>query len=110
MVVRARGIVVAILLSGTLLAGCTGGAKGKANSGATADFTDLGLEATASTGIIRGIVVDDAIRPLANATVGLQLADGKTQNTTSAKDGVFGFDGLAPATYFLHITKLGYRP
>jgi hypothetical protein len=111
MVVRARGLWVALLLSGTLLAGCTGGAaKGKTGEpGATADFSNLGLEATASTGIIRGIVVDDAIRPLANATIATTSPDGKPLNTTSSHDGAFGFDGLPPATYFLHITKPGYR-
>ena len=51
------------------------------------------LEATAETGVIRGVVVDAAIVPVAGVTVTI---DGLDQETTSNEAGAFGFDGLEP--------------
>lgn len=103
-------ISVAALLLATLLSGCAGGDDGAEDPAvAGADFDDLGLEATATTGVIRGIVVDEAIRPLGGAQVATTLPDGAgARNTTSAADGAFGFDGLPPGTYFLTISKPGF--
>ncbi|MFA5944221.1 MAG: carboxypeptidase-like regulatory domain-containing protein [Candidatus Thermoplasmatota archaeon] len=87
------------------LAGCSGGGgDGTPDDGPSAD--DLGLQATASTGLIRGVVVDDAIRPLANVTVTLQGETPVSKKTGA--EGAFGFDGLTPGTYFLKAVKLGY--
>jgi hypothetical protein len=80
------------------LAGCSGGGGEEPPA--------LGLQATDSTGLIHGVVVDSAIRPLANVTVELVGDTPKTQRTEA--DGSFGFDGLLPGTYFLKATKLGY--
>jgi hypothetical protein len=83
-----------------LLAGCAGGAGDDATASlkeAEAAAENLEVEATATTGVIRGIVVDDALRPLAGANV--TLAGGSSTQTTEA--GAFGFDGLEPGTYFL---------
>lgn len=66
-----------------------------------------GLEATARTGVIRGVVVDDAIRPIAGALIAIQ---GGPLNTTSADSGAFGFEGLEPGTYFLQVAKAGFQP
>lgn len=66
---------------------------------------DLSVKATSTTGVIRGIVVDDAIRPLAGATV--KVAPGNRTTTTNA-NGAFGFEGLAPGTYFLTALKAGF--
>ena len=103
-------MVLAACLLATLVAGCSGGGGGDGDPlAAGADFEDLGLEATATTGIIRGIVVDEAIRPVAGAEVGTALPDGAgTRNATSAADGAFGFDGLPAGTYFLTIRKPGF--
>lgn len=98
------GLAVALA---ALAAGCFGGAGGK-EEGPGANFDDLGLEATATTGIIRGVVVDDAIRPVAGADIGALMAGGTPQNTTSAPDGAFGFDGLPPGTYILQVRKAGF--
>lgn len=88
-----------------LLAGCSGGGAEAAGDDVP-DATDLGLEATSTTGLIRGIVVDEAIRPLANATV---LLTGDVPRTMSTgPDGAFGFDGLAAGTHFLKVSKVGY--
>jgi hypothetical protein len=92
------------------MAGCSGGAGDEEGSALpAADFEELKLEATATTGVIRGIVVDEAIRPLAGAEIGTTLPDGgAVRNTTSAEDGAFGFDGLPPGTYFLTVSKPGF--
>lgn len=92
-----------ILLALVFLAGC---AQPQAETDARTDFDDLDLAATATTGIIRGVVVDEAIRPVANASVTLTPGD-KSATTTIA--GAFGFEGLQPGTYFLRVERLGYN-
>ena len=75
-----------------------------------ADEDELALEqelrATETTGVIRGIVIDDAIVPVAGVTVNVT---GTTFSTRSNDNGAFGFDGLAPGTYFLHASKAGFN-
>lgn len=88
------------------LAGCAG--KTAAPSDSLASNADnLDLQATATTGVLRGVVVDDAIRPIANATV--TLKSGTPQETRTNALGAFGFDGLAAGTYFIAVHKRGYR-
>ena len=101
-----RPSLLVLLVAAPALAGCSGDGGGAEAEGA--DFTPLELEATATTGIIRGIVVDEAIRPVAGAAVGTTLPDGGVRNTTSNADGAFGFDELPPGTYFLQVGKEGY--
>jgi hypothetical protein len=107
--VALRAVVATCLFAGALLAGCSAGnddaAKGKT---ADQDFDDLALAATETTGVIRGVVVDEAIRPLTNATVHLS-GTGTGQTTTNA-DGLFGFAGLEPGPYFLRVEKAGFGP
>jgi hypothetical protein len=91
-----------------LLAGCSGGPS--KDPVKDADFTDLGLDATATTGVIRGVVVDDAVRPLAGVAVTARGGDGGAeQAATTTAEGTFGFDGLAPGTYFVKASKAGFR-
>ena len=66
--------------------------------------SQVAVEATKTTGIIRGVVVDDAVRPLSGASVVLQ--DG--HNATTGADGAFGFEGLAPGLHFLVASRIGY--
>ena len=100
-----RAFALAALLLGALLAGCSGPSKGPASdSGPT--FDDLGLQATSSTGVIRGVVVDDAIRPVPGAKV--TLMGDAPKEAVSTDQGTFGFDGLPAATYFLKVHKPGY--
>lgn len=102
-----RPLTLVALLAGALLAGCSAGdGDGAAKPGDGPSAQELGLQATASTGLVRGVVVDDAIRPLANVTVTLQGVGGAVQRTDPT--GAFGFDGLQPGTYFVKATKLGY--
>ena len=90
------------------LAGCGApAAPSGANEGADG-LDELALEATATTGVLRGVAVDDAIRPVANASVVARGPAGERTATTSA-DGLFGFDGLAPGTWFVSVGKLAYE-
>ena len=90
-----------------LLAGCSQSPAGADSPEPTVDFGELELEATATTGVIRGIVVDEAIRPLGNASITLTPGDLTTKSTDA---GTFGFDDLEPGTYFLRVEHRLYQP
>ncbi|MFA5943415.1 MAG: carboxypeptidase-like regulatory domain-containing protein [Candidatus Thermoplasmatota archaeon] len=89
-----------------VLAGCSGTDGSPADDPLADGAAELELEATASTGVIRGIVVTEAIQPIEGATVTLKGA--QTGETKTNEGGAFGFDDLAPGTYFLIIHKLGH--
>lgn len=91
------------LLAAFIVAGCADGGTA-ADEGP--DFSDLDLQASATTGIVRGVVVDEAIRPVAGANVTLTPGGLRTQST---EDGRFGFEGLAPGTYFLSVSRARYN-
>lgn len=102
-----RAIPVLALLS-MALAGCSGGGDPAADELTPADFKELELQATDTKGIIRGVVVDDAIRPIGGAKVDLRGGAGP-RTTLSSADGLFGFDDLEPGTYFLQVSRLGFE-
>lgn len=87
-----------------LLAGCSGG-SGKGGHALDAAVDGLDVHATQDTGIIRGVVVDPAIAPIANVTVRIASLD---RTATSNAEGAFGFDGLAPGGYFLEASHPAY--
>src|SRR5688572_666453 len=93
-----RPLLTALALLVPLLAGCSGGEEGPAAP----------LEATPTTGILRGVVVDAAIRPLAGVRITVPQPDGTERNATTPEDGGFAFDGLAPGAYVVHARRLGY--
>ena len=97
---------VAALLAAVALSGCAGGEGG--GDGTDVDFTDLGLEATATTGVLRGVVVDSAVRPIAGVQILAAGPDGATQTGETNADGAFGIDGLAPGDWFVTANKSGY--
>ncbi|MEK6975428.1 MAG: carboxypeptidase-like regulatory domain-containing protein [Candidatus Thermoplasmatota archaeon] len=99
--------VTALLVAATLaIAGCSGSNGDPVVD--NANFEDLGLQADESTGILRGVVIDEAIRPLAGVRVTvLRAAEGNVTMETK-DDGLFGFDKLAPGTYFVVAQKPGF--
>ncbi|MEA3136518.1 MAG: Carboxypeptidase regulatory-like domain [Thermoplasmata archaeon] len=107
--VRARwgALPVAAVLCLALLSGCSGSPA--ADAGDDADpASQLDLQATETTGVIRGVVVDDAIRPIANATVTARGA-GPERTASTSGDGAFGFEGLEPGTWFVSAEKLAHK-
>jgi hypothetical protein len=97
------------IVASLLLAGCSGKATDKDDDPLSdADFTDLDLDSTSTTGVIRGIVVDESIRPIAGANVAVRGAGVDLQATSDA-NGLFGFDELEPSTYFVEVTKAGFN-
>lgn len=92
------GRFVASALALLVMAGCAGPRPAAHDDGgnSAALFGSDGEEGDGKGGIV-GVVVDQAIRPVPNATVALQ-EDG---NRTSAEDGSFSFVGLAPGAYLL---------
>lgn len=86
---------VALALLAAAMAGCS-------------DPTDAAQPTSpAHAGSIAGVVVDQAIRPVAGATASIPaLPDVVAQATTA--DGTFRFDGLRPGLHVVHVAKPGY--
>ena len=82
-----------LVLAVLLLAGC----------GDAAPTAEAGTGAPPGTMALEGVVVDEAIRPLAGVRV---LLDG-TQNATTGADGLFRFDA-EPGAHVVRATKVGY--
>ncbi len=99
---------VAAALAAVILAGCVGGPATLERDDGVAAGHELGLTATKTTGIIRGLVVDEAIRPLDGVEVVVQGP--RVASTGTGSDGVFGLDGLPPGTYLVQARKPGYTP
>ncbi len=92
--------ILALLLLATL-AGCADAPE------SVQEAPDDGLVATDTTGIIRGVVVDSTIAPIA----GVQIAITGTELLAETdEEGLFGFDGLEEGTYQLEASKLGWMP
>lgn len=60
-----------------------------------------------AAGVLRGIVVDTAVRPLAAVQLAVQAGDA-ARTTESLADGSFRFEGLAPGAYIVKASKPGY--
>ncbi|HJQ93251.1 MAG TPA: carboxypeptidase-like regulatory domain-containing protein [Candidatus Thermoplasmatota archaeon] len=88
----ARGHLLLALFGAFLIAGC--GSGGDTPGDGDGDGPEV--DATATTGGIRGVVVDDAIRPIAGASV-VVLGTGK--NATTDEAGLFTVSGLLAASY-----------
>lgn len=102
-IVALRPFLAVLALLSFSLAGCSGGGgKGGPDDDPTAG---LGLEATDTTGVIRGVVVDQAIVPVQDVVISISTTD---LSTKSNEVGAFGFEGLEPGTYFLTAHKAGY--
>lgn len=68
-------------------------------------FQAVDTKATSTTGVIRGVVIDETISPVPGARVVLVSQDSET--ITDA-DGIFIFSDLEPGPYFLKVSKLGF--
>jgi hypothetical protein len=92
-------LLVLGLLALAGLAGCSEKAAPQAQATGTAP--------AATTGTVRGVVVDAAIRPLASALVTLRVGDAaRTANTTGS--GLFRFDGVPAGSHVLRAHRTGY--
>lgn len=87
-----------LAVAAMLAAGCLGG------GGAGGD----GPGDAATAGLLHGVVVDEAIRPLAGANITIALADGTSRNATTGDDGRWRFDGLPLGAYVVHAALAGY--
>jgi hypothetical protein len=95
-------IAIALLLVGALLAGC---ADASSKDGTDGDGDIPPVDASDTQGGIRGIVVDQAIVPLAGVLV---RVTGEGEVTTDAT-GSFVFNALDPGDYFVSASKPGYE-
>jgi hypothetical protein len=103
-----RGLSL-LLVAAWLLAGCSssGGGDSVVTETGTIDFAGVDVEVSSTTGAIRGVVVDEAIRPIAEAEVAVTSGG---MNKTAATDaaGRFAFSDLKPGTYFIRAQHLLY--
>lgn len=99
--------LAALLVLAMALAGCSSGKDDGPGSALDQNVSGLDLQATSTTGVIRGVVVNEAIAPLDGAKVTLQGTP--PMETTTNEQGAFGFDDLPAGTHFLNVHKLGYR-
>lgn len=95
------------VLAVLLLSGCAS----SGNTGTTSDtgqFKDKTVTVSSTTGAIRGIVVDQAVVPIAKVTVSVMVA-GQNKTTTSDAQGRFVFSDLPAGTYFMLFKHLLYK-
>ncbi len=107
-----KSILVALIAVTVALAGCTSSDNAAPQEVPETDFSEFEVEATAETGVIRGVVVDAAIRPIAAVTVTVTGPDGADSVTDyvaeTAESGAFAFGKLEPGVYTVRAEKLGY--
>jgi hypothetical protein len=94
-------LALVFLLVGSALAGCSSKAPPKDAGNELAPE----LAVTATTGGIRGLVVDQAVVPIPGAKVSLPTG----ANRTTDAAGLFNFTGLAPGDYFVIVAKPGFK-
>lgn len=102
--------VVALFALLVLLAGCASDVPSAGPAGAAAAFDDLDVTATDTKGILLGVVVDAAIRPIDGAVIALALPDGSKEESSTDDQGRFAFGDLDPGTYFLAVSHALYLP
>jgi hypothetical protein len=106
--IRTRGVgpvfapLAGALLLAVALAGCTDDA-GDADA-----MTDTMTQEALTKGVLRGVVVDEAIRPLADAVVQVKRAGVPVVEVATDADGNFGVPNLDAGNYSVNATKPGY--
>lgn len=101
-----RGVPALALMLGILLPGYSDGGAPKADrDDALGALDDVDVDTSSDLGAIKGVVVDEAIRPISKAN--LTLTPGG-QVAQTDEGGVFIFEGLAPGTYFVNASATGF--
>ncbi|MEK6985940.1 MAG: carboxypeptidase-like regulatory domain-containing protein [Candidatus Thermoplasmatota archaeon] len=95
------------ILASLLFAALAGCAQGSGDATSSGPEPNVDVEATSTTGIIRGVVVDSTITPILDAIVSIQV-DGQPRTNLTNSNGGFGFEGLEPGTYFVSASKAGF--
>ncbi len=95
-------LLVAFMLVAVALSGCADPAPANAQE-EPEKFQDV--EVADDKGVIRGVIIDTEIRPVADATIAIKNLGLETQ---SDEDGLFLFTDLEPGAYFLDVQKVGY--
>ncbi len=90
-------VLVAFLMVFTVLAGCA-----EAEEAPVDDVEDIKVEVDETTGAIRGVVVDETISPVAEATVTAQ-GGGVTLDAVTDADGIFVFNKIEPGPYVIKV-------
>lgn len=93
-----KTLLACFLLAAFALSGCAGGASPEERQAQELAEDAPEIEVTDSTGGIRGVVVDDAIRPIKGATVEVMSTD---KVVTTSETGLFVFSGLEAGPYFV---------
>ena len=103
-----------LILVMVLLAGCSDDpatvddTAREEENGVDADVQPEGgfqeVETTVSTGGVTGVVVDEALRPVAGAAVQVVQAE---EDQLTDEDGLFSFAGLEPGAYTLKVVAAG---
>ncbi len=99
-----RNLLITSLLLAASLAGCAEGMEAVQSN--EPSYDEFELEASEDTGVIRGVVVDPSITPIAGAIVTIQ--GDETRETTTNEEGAFGFKDLNPGFHSLLVDKDGY--
>lgn len=99
----------ALTLVATLLVVSLAGCSEKGSSGnEDPTFEDFEDEPVAKDeGVIRGVVLDESIQPIVDATVKVGNTELEAQTN---ENGAFQFSKLQPGEYFLSVQKVGYKP
>jgi hypothetical protein len=105
-----RVLWVALLVASVGLAGCSdGGAPPEDGPSAADDIQEeYDVKPTDTKGVLLGVVVDEAIRPVEAVKIALNLADGTLQEKTSDAEGRFAFGDLEPGVYLLEFSHGQY--
>lgn len=98
-------IWVVLMLGAVSLAGCSE-AEGDDPGGLDEENDDEAL----TTGVLRGVVVDTAIRPLADAIVSIRQNGSVVIEVATDPDGNFGVPNLDAGDYAVNVSKPGFLP
>lgn len=95
----------AILVAATAVAGCAE-QGGDGDVPAALQVEQVDVDPASRLGAISGVVVDEAIRPIRNATVSVPGKD----NLTTGPEGTFAFEDVEPGVHFVSVVATGYLP